>query len=195
MNHRGERRHGQHITRQFNRALFRLPLYFLHAPRMRHRADMPNVIQNFARSRLEKVCQLSIMFPGARHGLFIDRAFRRAECATFAGNIRLRKIEPHVPLALLFRVVKWMRVQEGPHKLPAHILKPKFKMRVLIDGVMPAEIRAGANGHALLFRDFVGADQPRRIARARRSHGGIKGVVKRVAQRYARSRRLDRRSR
>ena len=80
-----------------------------------------------------------------------------------------------------------MRVKVGPHELPAHILEAKFKMRVLINGVVPAEIRARANGHALLFGYFIGTDQPRRIARARRCHGGIEGMVKGIAQRYARS--------
>ena len=176
-------------------SLFRLPLHFLHAPRMRHRAHVPNIIENFARRRLEDTRQLAVMFPRPRHGFFVDRALARSESRSFCRNVRLRKIEPHVALALLFGVVKRMRVQVGPHELPADILEPKFEMCVLINGVVPAEIRARTNRHALLFRDLIGTDQPRRIARARRSHRRIEWMVKRIAERHARSRCFNRRSR
>ena len=83
-------------------------------------------------------------------------------------NIRLRAVQPHIALALLLGIVERMRVQEGPDKLPAHVFEPEFEVRVLVNGMMPAEIRSRADRHALLFGDFLGADQARRIAGARR---------------------------
>ena len=61
-------------------------------------------------------------------------------------------------------------------------------MRVLINRVMPAEISARSNGHALLFGDLFGTDQPRRIAGARRGNRRIEGMREGIAQRHARGR-------
>ena len=52
-----------------------------------------------------------------------------------------------------------MRVQKRPDELPADVLEPKFEMRVLVDGVMPAEIRSRPDHHALLLGDLLGLHQ------------------------------------
>ncbi len=188
MHHGGERRHRQDVTRHFDRALFRLPLDLLHAPRMRHRPDVPDVAQDRARRRLEHARQLAIVFPRARDGFFVDGALGRAEIRARGRNVRLRAVQPHVALALLLGIVKGMRVQKRPDELPAHILEPEFEVRVLVDGVMPAEIRSRADRHALLLGDFLGNHQMRRIAGARRRNRRIKRVREGVAQRHARRR-------
>ena len=66
-----------------------------------------------------------------------------------------------------------MRVQKRPDELAADVFEPKFEMRVLIDGVMPAEVSRGADGDALLVGDFFRANQAWRIASARRRNRGI----------------------
>ena len=95
-------------------------------------------------------------------------------------------IESHVPLALLLGVVERMRVQKGPDKLPAHIFKAEFKMSVLVDGVMAAVKRGCPDLHALLVGNFLGTDQARRVAGARRGDGRIVGMSETIAQRDAR---------
>ncbi len=161
---------------------------------MRHRADVPDVAQDRARRRLEHARQLAIVFPRSRDSFFVDRALGRAKFRARGGNVRLRAIQPHVALALLLGIVKRMRVEKRPDELPAHIFEPEFEVRVLVNGVMPAEIRSRADGHALLFGDFLGNHQMRRIAGARRRNRGIERVRERVAQRHARRRRLHLRS-
>ena len=52
-----------------------------------------------------------------------------------------------------------MRVQKGPYKLPADIFQAKFKMRMLVDGVVSAVKSTRANIQALLIGDFFGANQ------------------------------------
>ena len=79
VHHRGEGRDRQHVSRHFNRALFGLAFDFLRALRMRHRADVPDVAQNFARRRREQLRQLAVMVPRARNRLFVDRALFGAE--------------------------------------------------------------------------------------------------------------------
>src|SRR5271154_149850 len=100
---------------------------------------MPYVAENRSRRRLEHARQLAVVIPCPRDGLFVDRAFVRTKFRVCRGNIGLRAVEPDVPLALLLGIVERMRVEEGPHELPAHIFEPEFEMRVLINGVMPAE--------------------------------------------------------
>ena len=130
------------------------------------------------------------MLPGARHGLFVDRALGGAESAAVARNISLRAIQTDVALALLLRIVKRMRVQEGPYELPADIFQSELEMGVLVNGVMSAEIGGRADHHALLLGDFLGTDQPRRIAGARRRDRRIKRVREMIAQSDARRRRF-----
>jgi len=101
-------------------------------------------------------------------------------------QVGLRAIETHVALALLFGVVKRVRVQERPDELPAHIFEPEFEMRVLIDRVVPAEKRPRTDHHTLFFGDFFARDEMGRIARSRRGHCGIERMRKRIAQGDAR---------
>ena len=142
---------------------------------------------------LEHPRKFAVMLPGARHGLFVNGPLGRAEFRPL-GDVRLRAVEPHVPLALLLGVIEGMRVQEGPHELPAHVFQAKFEVRVLIDRVMPAEVRSRADHHPLLFGDFLGTNEPRRIARARRRHCRIERVREIISQRHARRRRFHLRS-
>ncbi len=58
-------------------------------------------------------------------------------------------------------------------------------MRVLVDGVMAAVERGGADIQALLVRDFFGADQARRVAGARGGDRGVEGMRRGVAERDA----------
>src|SRR5580658_2675671 len=122
------------------------------------------------------------MFPRARHRLFVNGALCRAKGAAFRRYISLRAIQTDVSLALLLRIVERMRVEEGPHKLPAHVFQSKLKMRVLVNGVMPAKVSCGPDHHPLLVGDFLGTDQPRRIAGARRRYRRIECVREMIAQ-------------
>ena len=119
---------------------------------MRHRADVPYVAQNLARRRLEHARQLAVVFPRARDRAFVNRALRRAEIRARRRNVRLRAVQPHVALALLLGIVERMRVQERPDELPADVFEPEFEMRVLVDGVMPAEITFRRRSSRAAFR-------------------------------------------
>ena len=55
-------------------------------------------------------------------------------------------------------------------------------MRVLIDGVMAAEVSGSADGDALLVSDLLRADQARGIAGSRCGDGGIEGMRKVIAE-------------
>ena len=70
--------------------------------------------------------------------------------------------------------------------MPADIFQSKFKMRVLVNGVMSAKISGRADHHPLLIGDFFGTDQPRRIAGARRRDRRIESVREMIAQSDAR---------
>ena len=85
-----------------------------------------------------------------------------------SGNVSRRAIQPHIALALLFGIVKRMGVQERPHELPADIFQAKFKVRVLVNGVVAGKKRGRADGGALLLGDLFRRDQPWRVAGARR---------------------------
>ncbi len=79
-----------------------------------------------------------------------------------------------------------MRVQERPDKLPADVFQAKFKVRVLVDGVVAAVKRGRPDLQALLVGDFFRPDDPRRVAGARRGDGRIVGMSEVIAQRDAR---------
>ena len=95
-------------------------------------------------------------------------------------------IQADVPLALLFGVVKRMRVQERPDELPADVFEAKFKMRVLVDGVVPAVKRRGPDLQALLVGDFFRSDEARRVASASGGDSRIVRMSEVIAQRDAR---------
>jgi hypothetical protein len=84
-----------------------------------------------------------------------------------------------------------MGVEERPDELPADIFEAKFKMRVLVDGVMAAVKSCGADIHALLVGDFFGANKAWRITGARGGDGGIERMREGVAKSYARRRGFD----
>jgi hypothetical protein len=70
----------------------------------------------------------------------------------------LGAVEADVALALLLGIVEGMGVEEGPDELAADVFEAEFEMGVLVDGVMAAVERGGADVEALLVGDFFGAD-------------------------------------
>ena len=83
-------------------------------------------------------------------------------------------------------------MQERPHELPADIFQAKLEVGVLVDRMVAAVKRCCADIDPLLVSDFIEVDEPRGIARARRRDRRIKGMRERIAQGYARRRRLHR---
>ena len=94
----------------------------------------------------------------------------------------MRAVEADVTLALLFRIIKGMRMQERPDELAADIFKAEFEVRVLIHGVVAAEVCGGADGDALLVGDFLRTDQTRGVAGSRCSNRGIVRMRKVIAE-------------
>ncbi len=186
VHHGGGGRDGQDVARDFDGALACLAIHFFHALAMRHRTDVPDVAEDFARVAFEQRGQLFVIAPGARHGVFVNGALGRAKSGNLGREISGGMRKADVALALLLGVVKRVRVQERPDKLPADVFQAEFKVRVLVDGVMPAVKRGRADLQALLVGDFLGADQARRVAGARRGHGRVEGMSERVTQRDAR---------
>jgi hypothetical protein len=152
---------------------------------------VPDIAKDFLRRGLEQIRKFAIVLPSPADRLFINRTFGRAKVRTCGRDIGLRVIQAHVALALLLRIIKRMRVQERPDELTADIFEPEFKVRVLIDRVVAAKIRAGSNHDPLLIRNFFGTDQSCRIASSRCGDRRIEGVRERVAKRYARRAGLD----
>src|SRR5208337_2149660 len=54
------------------------------------------------------------------------------------GNVGLRAIETDVPLALLFRIIEGVGVEEGPDELTADVFQAELEVSVLVDGVVAA---------------------------------------------------------
>ena len=94
----------------------------------------------------------------------------------------MRAVEADVTLALLLGIVEGMGVEEGPDELAADIFEAEFEMGMLVDGVMAAVERGGADVEALLFGDFFGNDEARGVAGARGGDGGIVGMREGVAE-------------
>ena len=115
------------------------------------------------------------MIPGASDGAFVNRPLGRAELRAFGRHVGLGFIEPHVTLALLFGIIERMRVKKRPDELAADIFEAKFEMGVLENGVVSAIKSGRANIDALLFGDFLGADNARCITGAR---GGNRRIVR-----------------
>ena len=113
-------------------------LDFLNALDVRHRSDVPDVVQNFARVAGEQRREFAVILPGARNRAFVNFAAAFVKEKRFRRHIGVRAIQPHIALALLLRIVKRVRVQKRPDELPADIFEPELKMRVLVNGVMPA---------------------------------------------------------
>ena len=70
----------------------------------------------------------------------------------------MRVIQADIALALLLRIIERMGVKKGPGKLAADVFEPKFKMGMLVDGVMATIKGACADIEALLVGDFFRAN-------------------------------------
>src|SRR5258708_35405500 len=191
VHHGGESGNRQYIAPDFDGALFRGALDFLNALGVRHRADVPNVVEDGASVGEEQDAELAIVFPGASDGVFVNLFALLIEKERKLGDIGLCAIEPDVALALLLGIVKRMGVEKGPNELTADIFEAEFEMSVLVDGVVAAVKGRGADIHALLIGNFFVADEPRRIAGACSSDGRIKRMREGVAKSDARRRGFD----
>ena len=69
-------------------------------------------------------------------------------------------------------------MKECPDELPGNVLEAEFEVRVLIDRVMAGVERQRADRVPLLVGDLVGADDTRRIARARRCDRAVEGYAR-----------------
>jgi hypothetical protein len=98
----------------------------------------------------------------------------------------MRAVQADVALALLLGIVEGMGVEEGPDELAADVFEAEFEMGVLVDGVMAAVEGGGADVEALLFGDFFGADEARRVTGAGGGDGGIERVSEGIAESDAR---------
>src|SRR5262249_6063604 len=159
---------------------------FLQAAGMRNRPDVPDVVEDFAGVVDEQSGELSVVVPGPRNGLLIDGARLLVEIEVDRRNVRLDAVHPNVALALLLGIVEGMRVQKRPDELAADVFQAELEVRVLIDGVMAAVKRGGADVQPLLVGDFLGLDEMRSVAGARRGNRGIKRMRESVAKRNAR---------
>src|SRR5947207_3003790 len=153
---------------------------------MRHRADVPDVVEDVARVANQKRGKLAVVIPGAGNGLLVDFFAFFAEEKRDRWNIGLRAVQADVALALLLGIVKRMRVKERPDELAADVFETEFEMRMLVNRVVSAIERCGADVEALLVRNFLGVDEARRIAGARGGDGGIEGMRKGIPESDAR---------
>ena len=190
VHHGGRRGDRQNIARHFDGALFGLALDFFHAPGVGHRLTCQMSPRICARVVLEERSQFAIRVPGAGDGALENFRSRRDKLLDVRRNIGQGAVEPHVALALLLGIIKRMRVQERPDELAADVFEAELKMRVLVDGVVAGVESRRADGGALLLGDFVGRDQARRVAGARRGDGRVVRMREGIAQRDARQRRL-----
>src|SRR5256885_8973253 len=72
--HGGEGRERKHVARDLYGTFFGPALDFLQAFGMRHRANVPDVAENFARVRNQQGRKLPIVMPVARNSVFVDSA-------------------------------------------------------------------------------------------------------------------------
>jgi hypothetical protein len=152
----------------------------------RHRADVPDVVQDAARVGDQESGEFAIIIPGTGDGAFIDFLAFFVEEERDGRDIGLRAVEADVALALLLGIVERVGVEEGPDKLAADVFEAEFEMGVLEDGVMAAVESGGADVEALLVGDFFGVDEARGVAGAGGGDGGIEGVSESVAEGDAR---------
>src|SRR5438270_11906307 len=123
---------------------------------MRHGADVPDVVEDFARVAYEESGKLTIVVPGASDRAFVKFFAFFVEEERDGWHVGLGAIEADVALALLLGIIKGMRVKERPYELAADIFEAEFEMGVLINGVVPAVKRGGANVEALPVRYILG---------------------------------------
>src|SRR5207245_362170 len=115
----------------------------------------------------------------------------RPEVLPSRGNVSLGPVQAHVALALLLGIVKGVRVQERPNQLPADVFQPKFEVRMLVNRVMAAVKRRRADRQPLLICDLLRTDDPRGVAGACGSDGGIIRTGEETTQGDARRRRFN----
>src|ERR1700674_120467 len=148
---------------------------------MGHRAYMPDVVENVSGVANQERGKFAIVVPGAGDGPFINLLAFRIEEKRDGRHVGLGAVEADVALALLLGIVERMRVKEGPDELAADVFEAEFEMGVLVDGMVTAVERGGADVEALFIRDFFGADEARGITGAGRGDSGIKRMRKGVA--------------
>jgi hypothetical protein len=153
---------------------------------MGHGADVPDVVEDVARIADQERGKLAVVIPGAADRAFVNFFAFFVEEQRDRRNVGLSTVKAHIALALLFGIIKRVCVKKRPDKLSADVFQPEFKMRVLVDGVVAAVKRGGADVEALLVGDFFRRDQARRVASARGGNGGVKRVGERIAESDAR---------
>ncbi len=102
-------------------AFFGGALDFLEALGVRHRADMPDIVENGAGVGDEKRREFAVVIPGAGDGSFVNFLAFCVEEKRGGRDIGLGAVEADVALALLLGIVERMRVEEGPDELAADI--------------------------------------------------------------------------
>jgi len=155
---------------------------------------MPDVVQNGARVGNQKRGKLAIVGPGADDGLLIDGTValvkEKRGLRTQLRHIGLDPIHADVTLALLFRIIEGVGVEEGPDELTADVFQAELEVSVLVDGVVAAIKSGCANVEPLLIGDLFGSDEAGRVAGAGGGNGGIEGMREGVAEGDARGRCL-----
>src|SRR5229473_2725914 len=184
MHHGGKGGNGKDVAGDFNGAFFSGALDFLKALGMGHRADMPDVVQNGAGIRDQDRGELTVISPSPGDGLLVGEFGFLIEEKRKGRHVSLRAIEADIALALLLGIVEGVRVEERPDEVAADVFEAKLEMSVLVNGVMAAVKRRGADIHTLFFGDLLGADQARGVTGASGGDGGIKRVGEGVAQSY-----------
>src|SRR5271170_1689579 len=138
VDHGGKGGDRQDIPGNFYSALFGGALDFVEAFRMRHRTDMPDVVENIARVVDEDGRELAIVGPGAGNGGFVNLAGSFVEEKRYRRDVSLSAVQLDIALALLLGVVKRVCVEKRPDELAANVFEAKFEVGVLINGVMTA---------------------------------------------------------
>ena len=182
MDHGGEGCDGKNVAGDFDGAFFGGALDFLETLGMRHRANVPDVVENFSGVANQERGKFAIVVPGAGDGAFINFLAFFIEEERNGRNVGVGAIEADITLALLLGIVERMGVKEGPNELSANVFEAEFEMSVLVDGVVTAVEGGGADIKTLLVGDFFGANEARGITGAGGGDGGIKGVRESVAK-------------
>ncbi len=159
MNHRGESGDGENVTSDFDGALFGGALDFVNVLGTGVGADVPDVSENCAGVGDQQSGELAVVVPGFDDGMFVDFSGVGVEVKIDGRNVGVDAVHANVALALLFGIVKGVRVEKRPDELAADIFEAEFEGGVLEDGVMTAVEGGGADVEALLVGDFFGSDE------------------------------------
>src|SRR5579863_676525 len=155
----GEGGHRKNVAGDFYGAFFGGALDFVQALWVRHRTDVPDVVENIARIVNENGGEFPIVSPGASNRSFVNLARGLVEEKRRGRDVSLGAIQADVSLALLLRIVKRMSVKKRPDELSTDVFDAEFEMRVLVNGVVAAVESGRADVEALLVGDFVGSDK------------------------------------